>query len=379
MAQKETDAFWQASLGDLKRGYEEDGLGYTCLLCGEQTEKGIVYPKDEVLYEAERFMRLHIEQAHGSVFAYLIGLNKKWTGLTDHQNHLLQLFYEGKSDAEIQRETGIGSASTIRNHRFVLKEKERQSRIFLALMELLKEKDTQAPAFVGVHRTATIVDDRYNLTEDENEELLRKFFPEGVDGTLAKFPHKQKHKLVVLRQLAQRFETGRTYPEQEVNAILEQAYPDYVTVRRYLIDYGFLDREEDGSAYWRKEQPVAGQAPAAPDQPRKARPKPQPAEPGIYQIRNTRNGKVLVVRTRGLKSMNGKRFELRLGAYANRELQREWNEYGEDAFAFEVLEKLEPKPEDPQEEKRALAELETKWLEDLQPYGERGYHKAPAN
>jgi hypothetical protein len=29
-------------------------------------------------------------------------------------------------------------------------------------------------------------------------------------------------------------------------------YDDYVTVRRYLIEYGFLDRKDDGSQYWLK-------------------------------------------------------------------------------------------------------------------------------
>ncbi|MBJ6950597.1 DUF2087 domain-containing protein, partial [Vibrio cholerae] len=29
-------------------------------------------------------------------------------------------------------------------------------------------------------------------------------------------------------------------------------YPDFVTLRRYLIEYGFLDRTDDGSQYWVK-------------------------------------------------------------------------------------------------------------------------------
>ena len=29
-------------------------------------------------------------------------------------------------------------------------------------------------------------------------------------------------------------------------------YEDYVHIRRYLIEYGFLDRKADGSAYWVK-------------------------------------------------------------------------------------------------------------------------------
>lgn len=66
-------------------------------------------------------------------------------------------------------------------------------------------------------------------------------------------------------------------------------------------------------------------------------------EAGIYCIRNTHNGKIFVAGTPNLKSLNGRRFELQMGTCQNQQLQREWNEYGEDAFEFEVLELLKKK------------------------------------
>lgn len=39
---------------------------------------------------------------------------------------------------------------------------------------------------------------------------------------------------------------------KEFNEIIKTAYYDYVTVRRFLIEYGFLDRKPDGSQYWLK-------------------------------------------------------------------------------------------------------------------------------
>ncbi|MEW9698681.1 DUF2087 domain-containing protein [Paenibacillus sp. SI8] len=245
-----TDGFWNASLDELKQGYVQEGNYYTCLLCGKRTEIGLIYPEDSIYYEAERYMKHHIQAKHGSVFHYLIGLNKKLTGLTEHQNSLLKLFYEGKNDAEVQKELAIGSASTIRNHRFGLKEKERQSKVFLAMMELLKEKDQHAPTFVDIHKTATMVDERYNVTQEEYEKIVQKYFPEGVTGSLTTFSLQEKHKLVVLREIAKRFEADRLYSEKEINEILKEAYHDFVTLRRYLIEYGFLDRKEDGSEYW---------------------------------------------------------------------------------------------------------------------------------
>ncbi len=61
-------------------------------------ERGIIYSDDGKFYEAEKYIRVHIEKAHQSVFDYLIRLDKKLTGFTDHQNSLLRLFYQGKSD-----------------------------------------------------------------------------------------------------------------------------------------------------------------------------------------------------------------------------------------------------------------------------------------
>lgn len=247
-----SELLWNASSEQLKKGYIEKEDMYVCLLCGNKVEKGFIYPKNNMLYEAEKFMKYHIEAEHESVFHYLIGLNKKLTGLTDHQNSLLRLFYEGRSDAEVQKELDIGSSSTIRNHRFVLKEKERQAKVFLAMMELLKEKDDHAPAFLPLHKTATMVDDRYNITQEEQEDVEAKFFPNGIDGPLMKFPKKEKQKLATLRVLIQRFEKEKTYTEKEINHVLKKAYEDFVTLRRYLIEYGFLDRKDDGSEYWIK-------------------------------------------------------------------------------------------------------------------------------
>ncbi|MDI7743204.1 DUF2087 domain-containing protein [Lysinibacillus fusiformis] len=248
----QSETFWNATLEEIKKGYSEDALQYTCLLCGEQIEKGVIYPQGDVLYEAKRYIRLHIEQSHGSVFEYLVGLDKKFTGLTEHQTTLLRHFYSGKSDKEVQEEMGIGSSSTIRHHRFVLKEKERQAKALLAIMELLKEKDQNAPAFVPPHKHATMVDDRYSVTTNEQTKILEKYFSKGLNGPIAKFPPKEKQRIVILRAIVERFDKTAVYTEKEMNAILKEIYEDFVLLRRYLIEYGFFDRKADGSAYWVK-------------------------------------------------------------------------------------------------------------------------------
>ncbi|MEK8213553.1 DUF2087 domain-containing protein [Paenibacillus sp. FSL L8-0463] len=251
-----SEKFWNASIEELKQGYiyetrDRSGI-YTCLVCGEEYEKGIIYKVDNHYYEAEKYAALHVANVHGTMFNWLLGMDKKLIGLTDLQKGLLLAFHQSLSDGEVAKELGIGSTSTVRNHRFTLREKVKQAKLFLAVMELAEEKPGVSSPFVSIPRSTSMVDERFAITEEENAEILGTYFKEGLDGPLSEFPKKQKRKAAILRQLIKRFAAGRKYSEKEVNAILGEAFPDHVTLRRYLIDYGLLDREDDGSSYWVK-------------------------------------------------------------------------------------------------------------------------------
>jgi hypothetical protein len=347
------DRILNSPLEEVKKGFKESKDSFQCLMCAFKTEKGIIYQGNGIFYDASRFMLEHIHNEHSSVFDWLIELDKKDTGLSDHQKKLLKLFREGKSDADIQKELGIGSSSTIRNHRFALKEKERQAKIFLALMELLKE------------------DSRYTDTEKEKVDVISKYFEDDGAGRLKTFSMKEKNKLAVLKHIMNRFETDRSYTEKEVNEIIGEIYDDFVTIRRYLIEFAFMDRKPNGSSYWVKAGDDAGME-------RKRELMEQykeiKTEAGVYQIRNKVNGKIMVASTQNLKTLNGKKFELNMGSAKNILLQKEWNEFGEAAFEFELLEKLEKKDEGFQDIKGDLRKLEEKWLQKLEPYGDKGYN-----
>ncbi|HEY3417548.1 MAG TPA: GIY-YIG nuclease family protein [Armatimonadota bacterium] len=97
-------------------------------------------------------------------------------------------------------------------------------------------------------------------------------------------------------------------------------------------------------------------------------------EAGVYQIKNTVNGKVWVKATPNLKTINGQLVQLRIGSHRNPRLQEAWNLYGEDAFVFEVLEMVPETAESTLARQRVLKELEKKWLEKQQPFGEYGYN-----
>ncbi|HET8959605.1 DUF2087 domain-containing protein [Nocardioides sp.] len=80
-----------------------------------------------------------------------------------------------------------------------------------------------------------------------DDRVLRNFLT--ADGRLHTIPTRHSKLLVVLDHIAQSFEPGRTYPEREVNAIIERFHPDHAALRRYLVENQFLTRED--SVYWR--------------------------------------------------------------------------------------------------------------------------------
>ena len=63
-----------------------------------------------------------------------------------------------------------------------------------------------------------------------------------------------------------------------------------------------------------------------------------------------------------------------MGTHQNKRLQDELKEFGSEAFVFEVLEILQIPEEGYFDAKDALKKLREKWLDELQPYEERGYN-----
>lgn len=243
--------FWNSSVEDLKKGYLFDNKKdiYICLLCGEKYENGVIYRDEDKFYSAEKMIKKHIINTHKSVFDFLIEMNKKYTGLSENQKDVLKLLFDGLSDQQVARELKL-SQSTIRNYRFKFREKEKQAKIFTSLMELLKEKSTKDYEFVDIHKTASMIDDRYSITENERKKILSRYF-DGT-GKLIGFPAKEKRKIIILTEIASNFKKDKEYSEKEINRIIGRIYDDYVTIRRYLIEYGYLDRCYDGSKYWVK-------------------------------------------------------------------------------------------------------------------------------
>lgn len=249
-----SDLFWNASVEELQHGYICRNDSVICLICGERFEKGVIYQENNQFFEAEKFMQRHIIAKHQSTFDYLIGLDKKYTGLSDIQREYLLNAYKQCSDRDTAKAMGC-SESAVRNQRFKLREKVHQAKILLALSHLSgltgSRTNNTDEKLMPVHKSATMIDLRYAVTQGECEKIQSHYFDDA--GHLKEFPTKEKKKIVVLRKIAEQFSHERKYSEIEVNRLLERIYDDYVTLRRELIEYGFMDRTTNGSSYWLKD------------------------------------------------------------------------------------------------------------------------------
>ncbi|MCL2497287.1 MAG: DUF2087 domain-containing protein [Symbiobacteriaceae bacterium] len=93
------------------------------------------------------------------------------------------------------------------------------------------------------------LDGLYQATPEEEERILRGAFSSRDPLRLKQIPARAKAKAVMLALLATAFEPERVYHESEVNLILRAIYEDYSALRRYLVDYRYLQRTRDGSEY----------------------------------------------------------------------------------------------------------------------------------
>jgi hypothetical protein len=71
------------------------------------------------------------------------------------------------------------------------------------------------------------------------------------DGALTHLPANYSKRLIVLAWLAEEFDPGQAYSEAEVNEVLGRHGEDPATLRRYLVDNGFLER---GGGIYRRAQ-----------------------------------------------------------------------------------------------------------------------------
>lgn len=280
-----------ASLDDFKRGFIWDSKKgvFICLTCGanitENEEKHVM--------------------THGNSIERLLMLEKKFIGLTDVQKEFIAMISNGYDDKKIGETLGC-TESTVRNMRFSLRERARQARAFLAIIELAEEN-----------------------------------MPVETSFRIRSFPVKEDKRRLLLPKFADLFEPNKEYSEAEVNKIIVNIYDDCAIIRRYLVDYNYLIRSADGSKYYRNwEKSVMDKKQLINEYKQKE------INMGIIRISNKENGYSYVDICENLyKPFEALKFQLNMGKFKlkYKKFQEDWNKYGEEGFNFEILEEFTPK------------------------------------
>jgi len=85
----------------------------------------------------------------------------------------------------------------------------------------------------------------------ETAKVLRAFVR---DGRLTSLPTAESKKRILLDVICQDLEPGQRFSEAEVNLRLRRWHDDVASLRRWLVDLGYLDRH--AGEYWRSGGPV---------------------------------------------------------------------------------------------------------------------------
>ena len=80
----------------------------------------------------------------------------------------------------------------------------------------------------------------------DEERILRTWVK---NGRIVDIPAQEKKKQILVRWLAGQIDPDRRWTEKEFNAWLKAYNEDFATLRRYLVDAGYMARED--GIYWR--------------------------------------------------------------------------------------------------------------------------------
>lgn len=89
---------------------------------------------------------------------------------------------------------------------------------------------------------------------------------------------------------------------------------------------------------------------------------------GVFQITNSINGKRFIGSGTNVPAkINKFKFELKYLSCKIKELQKDYDKFGENSFSFEVIDRLEPKEGETINYKEELETLEQMWIEKVKP------------
>lgn len=97
---------------------------------------------------------------------------------------------------------------------------------------------------------------------------------------------------------------------------------------------------------------------------------------GVFQIKNSINGKIYIGSSTDLiAAWNSHRFQLEAGLHSCAALQSAWKTYGQENFTYEIVEEIKQGDDAPKDYSKDIQVLEALIIEELKPFGEKGYNR----
>ena len=103
------------------------------------------------------------------------------------------------------------------------------------------------------HKLSLSLKDLLNVIEPEKDiqtEREEQYIRSVIDaffeyGKLKSIPVQQKKRKIVLKKIGEKFEPGTLYSEREVNIIIADFHDDFCTIRREMIGFNILERQNN--------------------------------------------------------------------------------------------------------------------------------------
>jgi group I intron endonuclease len=96
---------------------------------------------------------------------------------------------------------------------------------------------------------------------------------------------------------------------------------------------------------------------------------------GVFQIRNIINNKIYIESSANLVAIwNRYKFQLKNGLHTNGSLQKEWMEFGEENFVYEILSEIKQDDNKTMDYRKEAKQLEKMFIDELLPFDDKGYN-----
>lgn len=240
----------ELTLTEIEQGWHQTDTAFVCNYCGASFANDQVFPVEDNFYPAAKMIRHHLTTVHPQAIDDLINTDSKYNTLTAKQRTLLSAFATGAKDAIIANQMAV-AAATVRHQKFTFREKAKQAKLYLAIYERVFNQTPATDSLVHLPEQVGIEDDRFAITTAEYNRLVAKYFTTTAPLRLARWPKHQKAILAVLKRITVTLPAEQHFTERELTDQLKPIYADFPLLRRYLVDYGFLQRTANGRDYWR--------------------------------------------------------------------------------------------------------------------------------